>query len=330
MDKIIWQFTYSFFVLPAIFVIVHIVSLFSKQIRRGLFPRRHSIKNLADWLLSNKGNGKRVLIHAASLGEFEHIKPLLHKLKENYSTTNIVTFFSPSGYKNVKHTPGLDHYIYMPFDFRFEWRNLYSILKPDVLIISKHDVWPNQIWQAQKMKIPVYLVNASLPDNSSRTKPVIKRFLKHVYTDFQEIYAISEDDMLRFKTHYPRCRVRVVGDTKYDQVTIRKIEALKNEMLPKQWVNKRWIFLAGSIWPEDQKHLIPAFKNLLAQFEKLSLILVPHEPEKKNINFLKTEFLEWGVRCYSEKEKLNSERILIVDKIGPLADLYQYAQAAWK
>ena len=102
MYKKVWQNLYSFIIIPLIFTVTHILCIFSKQIRAGLFPRRKSVEELQLWLAGAQINGKHVLIHAASLGEFEHIKPLLQQLKEQYRTTNVVTFFSPSGYKNVK------------------------------------------------------------------------------------------------------------------------------------------------------------------------------------------------------------------------------------
>ena len=203
MYKSLWQKTYILLILPIIFILVHIAAIFSKQVREGLFPRRKSILKLEQWLKNQNANREYVLFHAASMGEFEHIKPLLFKMKEKYNTTNVLTFFSPSGYKHVKDTPGLDFYLYMPFDFFSHWKKLYEALKPKLLIISKHDVWPNQIWQANTMKIPIYLVNASLPEKSSRTRPLIQNFLKHVYRDFTKIFTISEDDGLRFSQHYP-------------------------------------------------------------------------------------------------------------------------------
>lgn len=329
MKKKIWQTIYSIGVIPLLFILAHIFSIFSKQIREGLYPRRKSTNKLKNWLNENPISGKKVLIHAASLGEFEHIKPVLQRLKEQYGTTNIVTFFSPSGYKNVKSTPGMDFYIYMPFDFRSHWRKIYSLYKPDLLIISKHDVWPAQIWQAKEKQIPAFLVNASLPQNSSRTKPVIKSFLKYVYREFNGIFTISHDDMDRFSIYYPQCRVKVMGDTKYDQVVLRKQAAIKKEMLPKDWIKNKWIFLAGSIWPEDEQHLTQAFKQLLNIHDNIAFIIAPHEPGEKIIDHLSLEFAKWGVCRYSKKSKLKKEKVVIVDTIGDLADLYKDAKAAY-
>jgi 3-deoxy-D-manno-octulosonic-acid transferase len=329
MSKIIWEKIYTFIILPLMFLIVHLVSVFSRQVREGLFPRRKSIAELKEWYDDKDKSKKIVLFHAASMGEFEHIKPLLFNLKEKYNTINVLTFFSPSGYKHVKDTPGLDFFLYMPFDFSSQWKKLYKIINPSLLIISKHDVWPMQIWQAKEMDIPIYLVNASLPENSSRTRLFIKSFLKHVYRDFSKIFTISEEDAQRFSEHYPRCSVQIMGDTKYDQVMLRKMEALKKEILPEIWYKDKWIFLAGSIWPEGEKHLLPGLVSLIEKNENVNLIIVPHEPIDKFVNAIEDKLSKWGVIKFTQLTKEFTERVIIVDTIGQLADLYQYAIAAY-
>lgn len=329
MSKIIWKTIYGFIILPLIFVVVHIAAIFSRQIREGLFPRRKSIEKMKSWLSNQTANKKIVLFHAASMGEFEHIKPLLYTIKEKYDTINILTFFSPSGYKHVKETPGLDFFLYMPFDFASQWNKFYRILNPHLLIISKHDVWPMQIWQAKQLGIPVYLVNASLPEKSSRTRPFIKSFLKHVYRDFTKIFTISEEDAQRFAKHYPRCTVEVMGDTKYDQVVVRKNSAMKKEVLPEAWFKNKWIFVAGSIWPEGEKQLLPGLLNLIEKYENVKYIIVPHEPTEKYIANFEEKFSKWGVKRFTRINGDFNERVLLADTIGQLADLYQYASAAF-
>ena len=329
MSKNFWKTIYTFIILPLMFIVVHFAAVFSKQIRVGLFPRRKSNAELQKWLEQQKGKGQFVLFHAASMGEFEHIKPLLYNLKESYNTINVLTFFSPSGYKHVKDTPGLDFYLYMPFDFSSQWKKLYKTLNPGLLIISKHDVWPNQIWQAKKMGIPIYLVNASLPEKSSRTRPFIKSFLKHVYRDFSKIYTISEEDAQRFSEHYPKCLVQVMGDTKYDQVMLRKNAALKKELISSKLLKNKWVFLAGSIWPEDEKILTPGLINLIKKNKDVNLIIVPHKPIEKFVNAIEKKLSQWGVIRFTQIEKDFTERVIIVDTIGQLADLYQYANAAY-
>jgi len=327
--KKIWQIIYYFWVSPGIIIGAHILALFFRKVRKGLFQRYSTIKQLQSWIETNKPTEKRVLFHTASLGEFEHIRPVIQALKENNQTVNIVTFFSPSGYDNVGQSKGLDFHFYLPFDFPSNWQKIYEIVKPSMIIIAKHDVWPGQVWTAHKYNLPIFLINASLSAKSSRTRWGVKSFLKHVYRDFTEIFAISEEDANRFSIHYPRCRVERVGDTKYDQVVLRKRSAREQNLLPKEWTGNHWIFMAGSIWPEDEEHVLPALLKLLEESESLRLVLVPHQPGKKAIARLEETFNKWGVQLFSQREQLKDERVLIVDVIGYLAGLYHYAQAAY-
>lgn len=329
MTRPLARFIYRYLIFPGIFMGAHILSVFSSPVRRGLFPRYHTLKQLAGWINKTQAGKKVVLIHAASLGEFEHIKPLLHHFKNDYLTTNVVMFFSPSGYLHVREHNFLDFYIYMPFDTRRSWKTLYRLLNPLMVIVAKHDVWPQQVWTARDMNIPVFLINASLAENSTRTRTLVKNFLSTVYNDFERIYPISEEDGKRFKEHYPGCRLGMTGDTKYDQVVLRKKAAEKQSLLPEHWYKDRFILVAGSTWPEDEEHLFPALRELLLKYKYLNLILIPHQPDEKALKSQKEFFKEWETCLFSARDELKEQRILITDAVGYLAGLYLYAQAAY-
>ncbi len=329
MVKILAKILYTWLIFPLIFVSAHLYSLFSSKVRTGLFPRYESLRRLAEWTAQQRPGNKIILIHAASLGEFEHVKPLLHHFKEDYSAVNIVTFFSPSGYRHVKKYNFLDLFMYMPFDTRGSWKKVYKLLNPLLIIVAKHDVWPNQIWTAREFKIPIYLTNASLAENSTRAKPVVRNFLKTVYCDFDKIFAISKEDGNRFLSFYPGCQVEIMGDTKYDQVVIRKQIAVKQRLLPVEWCQNRFTVVAGSTWPEDEQHLLPALKNILLKHESVNLILIPHQPEEKAIKALMDYFKDWETILFSNREKIHNQRIIITDVVGYLAGLYLYANVAY-
>jgi 3-deoxy-D-manno-octulosonic-acid transferase len=320
---------YIYIIFPLIFIGAHLYALFSSRVRAGLLPRYESLRKLVLWSEQQHSDAKTILIHAASLGEFEHIKPLLYRFKTDFGTINIVTFFSPSGYQHVKKHDFLDFYVYMPFDTRNNWRRVYKLIKPQLIIVAKHDVWPNYIWTAQELKIPIYLINGSLAENSTRTKPLVRNFLRTIYKGFNKIYAISEEDGKRFDTFYPGCKVEVMGDTKYDQVVLRKQAAEKQRLLPASWCDRRYTIVAGSTWPDDEEHLFPALKNILARFEFVNLILIPHQPDEKAIKAQIDVFKDWGITLFSNREQVDGKRVVITDVVGYLASLYYYANIAY-
>ena len=123
--KILFQFLYSCLILPLLLVIFHFAGFFNKKIRKALLQRYKIEAEIKLWRSKNKEKKDVVLLHSSSMGEFEHIKPLIQKLKKSYNPTIIVTFFSPSGYENIKNYPGVDLIIYSPFDFRHIWKKVY-------------------------------------------------------------------------------------------------------------------------------------------------------------------------------------------------------------
>ena len=329
MSKILWKILYYYFVSPLIILTAHIACVFSKTIREGLLPRYRVFREISSCIDIIKNSSSVIIFHAASLGEFEHIKPLLKILHTTQKSFNIVTFFSPSGYNNAEESEAMHLRLYIPFDLPSIWAKFYKLTTAKMIVIAKHDVWPAQVWQARKAGIPIYLINASLAKHSTRTRWYIKSFLKHVYRDITQICAISAEDQHRFSEHYPQCPVSLIGDTKYDQVVLRKEEALKKEFFSAGWKKKKWILVAGSVWPEDTQHLFPAMKSLINKYSHLLVIIVPHQPHLREIERIENEFSTWKTCRYSNRDKLTDQRVLIVDSVGLLAALYSNAHVAY-
>lgn len=327
--KWVMGLVYTYLVFPCILLIAKTVSLFNSDIRKALNLRYCVFDELRRIKNKIPHQNKIVLLHAASMGEFEHVKPLITKIKSTYNTSIIVTFFSPSAYENVKQYPGVELFIYLPLDKRSNWQKFYNILKPDLIIISKHDVWPNQIWMAEKYRIPIFLVNASLSRNSSRTRFWIRYFLKYVYRSFDHIFAISTQDMERFAKYFPLCRVSKMGDTKFDQVLIRKDEAASKHLIPGQWTENNLIILLGSIWPEDSEHILPVISTILEKKANVKVIIVPHQPSNHFIESLNAGMQKFDPVLFTDRSHLRESRLLIIDVVGVLADLYKYADIAY-
>jgi len=320
---------YSFLFYPLILATFHLWALFKSDVRKALKERYQYKANIRQGLKTIKNKEKIVLIHASSMGEFEHIKPLITEIHSQYQAEIIVTFFSPSGYENVKEYPGVKFFLYLPFDFQKVWRKVYKLIKPGLLIIAKHDVWPNQVWAAEKTKVPAYLINASLSEKSSRINPAVRFFQKYIYRSLNGIYTISDEDAQRFQKNFPKCTIKVMGDTKFDQVLLRKNQTQQKNILDKAWVEDNLILLLGSIWPEDARHIFLAVGNLLNTKTDIKAVIVPHQPEQYFVNSIMEKFGQKNTILFSNIKQLTTENVIVVDKIGILADLYKYAQIAY-
>ncbi len=314
---------YRLIVLPFAFLFFHIAAIFSKNLRQGLLGRYRALREI------KQVNSKKpvIMIHAASLGEFEHVRPIIHYLGEKFLI--VVTFFSPSGYNHAKKTFADEIHIYLPFDFLALWKWIFKKLSPRLLIVSKHDIWPNQILCAKKRGVPSFLVNASLAKTSTRLNWFYRNLTKEIYKSFTHIYAISNEDEKRFRDYFALNNISVIGDTKFDQALIRKEAAQKKELINPAWPKDSFVLVLGSVWPEDFSKARKALKHTLEKNKNFKLILVPHQLHEDFLTKLAKEFQAFGVHFYSKGKTISEARVLIVDVVGILADIYQYAHAAY-
>ncbi len=331
MLRSILYFFYTWILLPVLYLLANIVAAFIPSLRGAVFGRRKTIPALRQYIqsLAIDDGRPRVVIHAASMGEFEHIKPLIRRLAGIYNARVIITFFSPSGFEHVKQFPGVDLFVYAPFDFPGVWQRFYKILKPALLIISKHDAWPNQVFKARQTGIPVILVNASLSAKSARISPAARFFLTPVYQKMNKIFAIATADTERLQKEFGLKNVEVCGDTKFDQALIRKEQTPEPSLVPEDWVKNRRVIIFGSIWPQGAAVVLPDINNLLNEFPDLRLIIAPHVPNAENFKTISAYFTKFAPTLFTSGRIETDTRVIYIDTIGVLADLYRYAHVAY-
>lgn len=319
---------YNLFFFPLLFILAHLGAPFHSKIRKGLLGRYKTNRILRKEIGSFPMF--TLLIHCASMGEFEHIKPFIRSFKLQLQPSRIIVmFFSPSGYENVKQFPGVDLFIYSPFDWWLPVLRTFRIVKPSALIIAKHDVWPNQIWMANLLKIPCFLINASLHHGSKRLRPLSRVFHKMIYDKLSRIITISKNDRDNYQKLVQAEKIVIAGDTKFEQVILRMEESKKKKVVSEEISRNKKIIVAGSIWPEDEEQLLPAVKPLLEKYKDLMIIACPHEPTDFHVNGLKEKLLPVAGCLYSNLGGYTGEQVIIIDQVGLLANLYSIADAAY-
>ena len=123
----------------------------------------------------------------------------------------------------------------------------------------------------------------------------------------------------------------MTGDSRLDGVIEQKSEN-KNPLLPEYFASSRTLIL-GSIIPSDYPVIFDGFAKFYSEGNHSlvdkdhRLIIVPHEINKSELLIIENKLAEIGFpwAYYSEKEKLQNSRVIIIDKIGILANLYKYS-----
>lgn len=333
--KILLFILYNIFVVPTIYFGFYIGQFFNKKIREGVKGRKSQWQQIKKALSQVDTNRKRVLFHCASVGEWEQVVPIIESIKKiNPDIYTIVSFFSPSGYNYAKCHLYVDLKIYLPIDSYFAAKKLFILIKPCLWVISKYDIWANHIFTAGALKIPIINISATLSPNSGRDKGITKSFNKYVYPIFDYIFPISISDMNRFLKIFPHPdRMTISGDTRFDQVYNKAMKAHNVEPI-KIFVDcSGLIFIGGSIWPSDEKHLLPALIAVMKKYSHLKAILVPHELYEKHITDIEKTMKNGGFLSERYSDFLTkggtTKRVAIINTIGILSQLYKQTHIAY-
>lgn len=313
------------------FLILQILAYFNQKVKKGIVGRKRVFEELIVATRQFNSERKNVWFHSASLGEFEQAKPIIEKLKEKQNVNIIITFFSPSGYENSRKYPYADLISYLPFDTISNADKFVRIVKPDLAIIMRYDIWPNIIYKLREFNIPVFIVDATMRKDSLRTIPFLRSFHKALFSNISKFLTVSESDANGFKLF--NCgseKIKIVGDTRFDRVLQKSIQSKDKKLINQSVIQNKKVFVAGSTWEQDEAVILPAFAKL-AKFDKdTMLIIAPHEPNLLHLEAIENEFA--GVLKtirFSHLNNYSDECVIIVDSIGILLTLYTYADVAF-
>ncbi len=310
----------------------NLYGLVNNKAKRALRGRKKLFIKLREDISRFKPNGKRIWFHSSSMGEFEQAKPIIAELKKRIPSAQIiVSFFSPSGYEHSLSYKLADVITYIPFDSYSNAKMFVDIIKPNTVVFIRYDIWPNHVWALKSKHIPVFIISATMQEKTYRRVPILRQFIRSLYNNFDYILTVSDDDKRifdKFKLNQPV--VQTVGDTRYDQVMMRSITSKKKQLIDLKILSGNKVIVIGSSWSEDDERLLPVIKQLIDKLKNLIIIWVPHEPTEENLEQMEIKMN--GKLTYirfSLLHQYENEKIILVDSIGILMILYQYADVAY-
>jgi 3-deoxy-D-manno-octulosonic-acid transferase len=209
-------------------------------------------------------------------------------------------------------------------------------LRPTALVYSKLDVWPELTLAAAARGVRTALIAATVSPDSGRLRRPVRGWLAPAYAALDRVGAISADDAARLATLGVRAeRLAVTGDTRYDSVVDRAAR-LDRSAAPFSTLGPTpaggLTIVAGSTWPADEAVLIPAFARLREAVPAARLIVAPHEPDPDHLVDIVTRIASLGLPApvrLSQLEPGMAATVVLVDRVGVLADLYAAAEVAF-
>ena len=260
-----------------------------------------------------------IWLHAASLGEFEQGRPVIEALKKDYPQYKILlSFFSPSGYEIRKDYPLADEILYLPSDtpgHAAQWVQRHHFV---AAFFIKYEFWFNYMRALKEAGIPLFYISLILKPDSYFFTWYGVWFRKQM--ESVRHFFVQDAATAQLLQSHGMTNVTVCGDTRFDRVA-----AIAQQAKPfpdvERFIGGRQCVIAGSTWPPDEKLL----ESILPQLrDNYCLIIAPHDISVSHLSQIKTLFPE--SQLYTELNNENQSKILIVNTIGILSQLYQYAR----
>lgn len=306
-------------------LLLKFVSLFHGKARLMMRGRKDSVFRLKN-LLKLQNNEKSVWFHFASLGEFEQGRPVIESFKNNYSDFRVyITFYSPSGYEIRKNSPLADAVFYLPEDSANNARLLLNAFKPSLIIFTKYEYWHHYFKEANKRSVPLFMISAIFrPDQIYFKKRGL--FFRNILKNVTHFFVQNEESV-RLLHSIGHLNATITGDTRFDRV-LEIVQKPLNISLIETFKNDQNCWVCGSTWLEDEKNLALIFANN----KNWKFILAPHEISEQRIEEVVNLFpdsLKYSDLKETPDSVIKNAPVLIVDNIGMLSSLYQYADIAY-
>ncbi len=273
-----------------------------------------------------------IWLHAVSVGEVNVCTQLIRALEPRVPNLKIVvSTTTTTGMGELRRRlPNHVSKIYYPVDRRKFVNRAFATINPKAIVLVEAEIWPNFLWRAQRLGIPVFLANARLSD---RSFPRYKRFaflFRPLFAAFTGVGCQSAEDAQRLRgVGCSERAVSVVGNLKFDAAKLDEKHPLDvPAMLHQIGVPPDApILVAGSTHDGEEMLLVEIARRLRVKFPKLFLILVPRHFER--CPELDQKLRARGVKFMFRKEIMPGTSLepdtlecLVVNTTGELMSFY--------
>ena len=272
-------------------------------------------------------------IHAVSVGEARAAAPLVKRLLQANSASNIlVTTTTPTGSAMVKMmlNDSVAH-CYFPYDLAWALDKFVAKVRAKTVLIMETEIWPNMIAAVRasgstlvytnvRLSERSYLSYAKFPKLVKRTLSMVDHFAVQGKLDRKHLELLGVDPQ----------KISETGSIKFD-VNVPPSLRESAEVLRRQLGQDRLIWIAGSTREGEEGKILSVYKQLKTKFPSLLLILVPRHPERFDYMARKIQRrdLLCARRTENHPELEKNVDVYLGDTMGELSLMYASSDVAF-
>ncbi len=230
------------------------------------------------------GDRPRLWIHGVSVGEVLSVRALVHQIEERFPEWDLVfSATSQAGLALVRRTFSHNPTFEYPFDFSWAVRRAMQRVRPDLILIIEHELWPNFLHQARLDEVPVVVVNAQVSDRSIWGYRLLSRLIQWPSPAIAHFCAQNQETLDRLRQlGVGEHRVTVTGNLKYDNPCEDARDLRADLGIP----SAAWVLTAASTHPGEEKMILGAYRRLVGDGANFGdgancrLILIPRKVDR--------------------------------------------------
>ena len=300
---------------------VFLPRLIWRMIRSGRYREGWKEKLLGRAGLSAP-RGRRIWVHAVSVGEVSCAVPLVAALDELDGVEVVVSTTTETGQAVARKRFGRERVFYCPFDFAHAVSAAFDRVRPEVLVLVELEIWPNMIAEARRRKVPAVVVNGRMSQRSfrgyARVLPFISRALRSVW-----YWSVQTEEYARRlrSLGVPAERIGITSSLKYDAASLEPDHALRARIRDEFGIgDDEVVLVAGSTHRGEEEAVLDAAGEM-------RVILAPRHPERWDEveELLKERGFNY-VRRTRLGEPAGPQPVILLDTMGELSSVYQAAE----
>ena len=310
---------------PFLFLFVYLRKILKKE-----DPKRFKEKILVShYNVIPQNNSKLIWFHAASIGEFKSIIPIIYQLNKSNNKFHFLittTTLSSGNLASVELDKILNaEHRYLPFDVPFLIDKFLNLWKPTRIFLVDSEVWPNLILKAKKYKIPIAIINARLTSKSFQRWMIFPKIAKKIFGIF-DLCICSNNETKNYFEKLGLKKVYFKGNIKLiDQINVSKIKNLNHQTL----LTRRFWF-AASTHKEEESFCLKTHLKLKEKFKDVLTIIAPRHIDRSFEIKLLAEKLNLKVQIINKGDIISENKeLIIINYFGSLQSYFKYAKSVF-
>jgi 3-deoxy-D-manno-octulosonic-acid transferase len=302
-------------------------------VRHGKY-RQGWAEKLGGLVPVRQGSERCLWFHAVSVGEVNLLHSLLKRIaSESPATRCVVSTTTRTGFALARQRFPDCEVFYCPLDFSWAVRRAVQRIRPDLLVLVELELWPNLIRAVAAEQIPIAIINGRLSDRSFRGYRRLGRALWPTLQRISLVAAQNKDYAERFRRlGVAEHAVYVTGSIKFDGVQTDRENLWTRQLANLAGVDVGdFVLLCGSTQHPEEQVALDTFRQLIDDWPRLRLIIVPRHPERFETvaGILQGSGLPWQRRSQLGTTASSDARILLVDTVGELSAWWGIADVAF-